>query len=91
MAITKIVDTYKISKSQIDKSPHYVYVKSDGNVYDSNPETNNIGKNIGHTGPTSTGGSHFAWEIIDLQLEQKYYVDAVTSDIISNSSYKEND
>lgn len=88
VAITRVVSTYNISEDQLDKPPHYVYVKSDGNVYESNPEQNNIGKIIGHTDTTNTGGSHFAWEINDLQGRQKYYVDAVIAEIISNSTYR---
>jgi len=87
-AIAMVVSTYNISEDRLDKPPRYVYVKSDGNVYESNPEQNNIGKIIGHTDTTNTGGSHFAWEINDLQGKQKYYVDAVIAEIISNSSYR---
>ncbi len=88
VAIARVVSTYNISEDRLDKPPHYVYVKSDGNVYESNPEQNNIGKIISHTNTTNTGGSHFAWEINDLQGRQKYYVDAVIAEIISNSSYR---
>jgi hypothetical protein len=88
VAIARVVSTYNISEDRLDKPPHYVYVKSYGNVYESNPDQNNIGKIIGHTDTTNTGGSHFAWEINDLQGKQKYYVDAVIAEIISNSSYR---
>lgn len=88
VAIARVVSTYNISEDRLDKPPHYVYVKSDGNVYESNPEQNNIGKIISHTDTTNTGGSHFAWEINDLQGRQKYYVDAIIAEIISNSSYR---
>ena len=88
VAIVRVISTYNISEDRLDKLPHYVYVTSDGNVYESNPEQNNIGKIIGHTDTTNTGGSHFGWEINDLQGKQKYYVDAVIAEIISNSSYR---
>jgi hypothetical protein len=88
VAIARVISTYNISEDRLDKHPPYVYVKSDGNVYESNPEQNNIGKIIGHTDTTNTGGSHFAWEINDLQGRQKYYVDGVIGEIISNSSYR---
>ena len=87
VAIVRVISTYNISEDRLDKLPHYVYVTSDGNVYESNPEQNNIGKIIGHTNTTNTGGSHFAWEINDLKGKQKYYVDAIIAEIISNSSY----
>ena len=88
IAILRVANTFNISEDQIDKSPNYVYVKSDGKVYDSKPELNNIGSNIGITEPTTTGGSHFAWEVDDIQDRHKYYVDSVIAEIISNSSYK---
>jgi len=88
VAISRLVSTFNISKNQLDSSPQYVYVKSDGTVYESNPELNNVGKIIGNTEPTNTGGSHFAWEIKDFQSKKKYYVDAIMAAIISNSSYK---
>jgi hypothetical protein len=88
VAILRVANTFNISENQIDNSPNYVYVKSDGNVYESNPELNDVGNNIGITEPTTTGGSHFAWEINDFQDKQKYYVDSVIAEIISNSSYR---
>ena len=87
-AIVRVISTYNISEDRLDKPPRYVYVKADGNVYESNPEQNNIGEIIGHTDTTNTGGSDFAWEINDLKGKQKYYVDAIIAEIISNSSYK---
>ena len=88
IAILRVVNTFNISENKIEKSPQYVYVKSDGKVYESNPQLNDVGKNIGITEPTKTGGSHFAWEIVDFERKQKYYVDSVIAEIISNSSYK---
>ena len=88
VAILRVVNSFNLSENQIEKSPQYVYVKSDGKIYESNPQLNDVGKNIGITEPTNTGGSHFAWEINDFEKKQKYYVDSVIAEIISNSSYK---
>ena len=88
VAISRLVSAFNISKNQLDSSPRYVYIKSDGTVYESNPDLNNVGKIIGNAEPTNTGGSHFAWEIKDFQSKKKYYVDAEMAEIISNSSDK---
>lgn len=88
VAILKVENTFNISENQLDKSPNYVYVKSDGTLYESNPELNDIGKSMGVTEPTTTGGGHFAWEVDDFQDKRKYYVDSVIAEIISNSSYR---
>jgi len=88
VAISIVSSTFNMSENQIDKSPQYVYVKPDGNVYESDLEFNNIGKIIGNTEPPNTSGSHFAWEINNLQNKKKYYVDGISGEIISYSSYK---
>ncbi len=88
VAILAVENTFNLSENQIDRTPNYVYVKSDGKVYESNPELNSIGNSIGTTEPTTTGGSHFAWEVDDIQNKHKYYVDSVIAEIISNSGYK---
>jgi len=88
VAISRLASAFNMSENQIEKTPLYVYVKPDGSVYESNPESNDIGKNIGKTDPTNTGASHFAWEIKNMQNKKKYYVDAINGEIISNSSYK---
>jgi hypothetical protein len=88
VAISRVLTVFNVSENQIDRSPQYVYVKSDGRVYESNPELNNVGKIIGITEPTNTGGSHFAWQINDILSKKRYYIDAVIGEIVSNSSYK---
>lgn len=87
IAILKVQNAFNISENHIGKAPNYVYVKPDGKVYQSNPEFSDIENNIGITEPTTTGGSHFAWEVDVFQDKHKYYVDSVIAEIISNSSY----
>ena len=88
IAISKVKKSFNISENQLNSSLQYVYVKSDGTVYESNPDSNQLGKIIGNTEPPNIPGSHFAWEINDIQTKERYYVDAIFAEIISNSSYK---
>jgi hypothetical protein len=88
IAISKVIKSFNISENQLNSSLQYVYVKSDGTVYESNPDSNQLGKIIGNTKPPNIPGSHFAWEINDIQTKERYYVDAIFAEIISNSSYK---
>jgi hypothetical protein len=88
IAISKVIKSFNISENQLNSSLQYVYVKSDGTVYESNPDSNQLGKIIGNTEPPNIPGSHFAWEINDIQTKERYYVDAIFAEIISNSSYK---
>ena len=86
IAISKVIKSFNISENQLNSSLQYVYVKSDGTVYESNPDSNQLGKIIGNTEPPNIPGSHFAWEINDIQTKERYYVDAIIGEIISNSS-----
>jgi len=88
IAISKVIKSFNISENQLNSSLQYVYVKSDGTVYESNPDSNQLGKIIGNTEPPNIPGSHFAWEINDIQTKERYSVDAIFAEIISNSSYK---
>jgi hypothetical protein len=88
IAISKVIKSFNISENQLNSSLQYVYLKSDGTVYESNPDSNQLGKIIGNTEPPNIPGSHFAWEINDIQTKERYYVDAIFAEIISNSSYK---
>jgi hypothetical protein len=88
IAISKVIKSLNISEKQLNSSLQYVYIKSDGTVYMSNPGSNELGKITGITEPPNIPGSHFAWEIKDIQTKKKYYVDAIFAEIISNSSYK---
>jgi hypothetical protein len=88
IAISKVIKSFNISENQLNSSLQYVYVKSDGTVYESNPDSNQLGKIIGNTEPPNIPGSHFAWQINDIQTKERYYVDAIFAEIISNSSYK---
>jgi hypothetical protein len=88
IAISKVIKSFNISENQLNSSLQYVYVKSDGTVYESNPDSNQLGKIIGNTEPPNIPGSHFAWEINDIQTKERYYVDAIFAEIIANSSYK---
>jgi hypothetical protein len=65
----------------------FVYIKGTGNIFESDPYSNSIGKYLGSSGePTITTGNHFAWEVLDKKGASLYYVDSVTGEIIVKSN-----
>ena len=61
----------------------FVYVKGNGSVFESNPDSNSVGRYLGSAGDsTITTGNHFAWEILDKKDVSLYYVDSITGDIV---------
>ena len=67
---------------------NYVYLKSNGTIYESNIDTSAVGKNIGNTEPTTTSASHFAWEVLDKVNHKLYFLDHLTAEIISTNNSK---
>ena len=61
----------------------YVYIKGNGDVYESKKDTNLIGTYVGKTSPTLSTGNHFGWEINFPTLNKTYYVDHLRGEIIS--------
>lgn len=84
-AVSIVLKENNLSKDEITHmQSRFVYLKSNGNLYLSDDKTKKIGNFIGSTSPTVTTGNHFAWEIKLNPINQTYYVDHVSGDIISN-------
>ncbi|HSF50103.1 MAG TPA: hypothetical protein VLA74_05010 [Nitrososphaeraceae archaeon] len=83
-AISLIVKQNNLTSEHIDKVlSKYVYVKGNGEIYDSKKDTNFIGNYIGKTSPTVTTGNHFGWEIYFPIINKTYYIDHLTGEAIS--------
>lgn len=83
-AISLIVKQNNLTSEHIDKAiSKYVYVKGNGEIYDSKKDTNFIGNYIGKTSPTMTTGNHFGWEIYFPTINKTYYIDHLTGETIS--------
>ena len=61
----------------------YVYVKGNGDIYNSNTDTKDIGELIGKSEPTTTTGNHFAWQIFIPDTNQSFYIDHLSGELIS--------
>ncbi|MGB9167807.1 MAG: hypothetical protein WCB31_02660 [Nitrososphaeraceae archaeon] len=84
-AISIVLKENNLSKDEVTYiQSKFVYLKSNGNLYLSDDKTKKIGNFIGITSPTVTTGNHFAWEIKLTRINQTYYVDHVSGEIISN-------
>jgi hypothetical protein len=83
-AISIISKQNNLTSGHIDKViSKYVYVKGNGEIYDSKIDTNFIGDYIGKTSPTVTTGNHFGWEVYFPKINKTYYVDHLTGETIS--------
>jgi len=83
-AISIIINQNNLTSEDIDNIiSKYVYVKGNGEIYDSKIDTNFIGDYLGKTSTTVTTGNHFGWEIYFPKINKTYYVDHLTGETIS--------
>ena len=66
-----------------DFSIRYVYIKGDGSLFESDANSNSIGKYLGKTETTITTANYFSWEI--KKNNYAYYVDSATGEIVAKS------
>lgn len=66
-----------------DFSIRYVYIKGDGSLFESNVNSNSIGKYLGKTETTITTANHFSWEV--KKNNYTYYIDSATGEIVAKS------
>lgn len=75
------------SHNSKDFATRFVYIKGNGSIFESDSNSNSIGKYMGSSGePTITTGNHFAWEVLDKKGASLYCVDSVTGEIIVKSN-----
>jgi hypothetical protein len=85
-AITIVAQKQNLTRYHMsDFSTRYVYIKGDGNVFESDVNTNSIGQYLGRAEPTITTGNYFAWEV--KKNNHTYYVDSVTGDLVAKRTY----
>jgi hypothetical protein len=63
----------------------YVYIKGNGEFYESDENSNSIGQYLGTTSSTITGGNYFAWKVENKIDGSKYFIEPIDGDIISQS------
>jgi len=86
-AAISIVITQKSSMhfTPKDFAVDYVYVKGNGEFYESNANSNSIGHYLGTATPTITGGNYFAWMVQNKKDGSTYFVEPIDGDIVSIS------
>ena len=84
-AITMIVQKENLARYNLsDFSTKYVYIKGNGAIFESDDNSNSIGKYLGKGEPTITTGNYFAWEV--RKGNHIYFVDSSTGEIISEKN-----
>jgi hypothetical protein len=86
-AAVSIVITHKSSMhlNPNDFAVGYVYIKGNGDFYESNENSNSVGLYLGTASSTISGGNYFAWKVENKVDGSKYFIEPIDGDIISQS------
>jgi len=61
----------------------HVYITGNGSYFESNLDSNSIGKYLGRSEPTKTGGNYFSWKITNKNDNRTFFIDQLDGEIIS--------
>jgi hypothetical protein len=74
---------YKQQADRKDFQIDYVYIRGNGSFFESNIDSNSIGKYLGSSEPTKSGGNYFAWKITNKNDNRTFFIDQLDGEIIS--------
>jgi len=78
---------YKQQTDRKDFHIEHVYITGNGSFFESNLDSNSIGKYLGRSEQTKTGGNYFAWKITNKNDNRTFFIDQLDGEIISQTMY----
>lgn len=86
-AISIVIDNRNlISSDGQDFVAEFVHIKGNGSFYESDLNSNNIGRYLGDSRPTVNNANYFVWKVTDKENNFTYFVDNSNGEIVSEIS-----
>jgi hypothetical protein len=86
-AISIVMDDRNLTSSdRRDFVTEFVHIKGNGSFYESNINSNNVGRFLGDSHPTINNANYFAWEVTDKKNNLTFFIDNLNGDIVSETS-----
>ena len=86
-AISILIDNRNINSSKgQDFDTEFVHIKGNGSFYESNLNSNHVGRYLGNSHPTINNANYFAWKITDKTNNFTYFIDNLNGEIVSEFS-----
>lgn len=86
-AISIVIDSRNLTHSdQQDFVTEFVHIKGNGSFYESNLNSNYVGRFLGNSHPTINNANYFAWKVTDKKNGLTYFVDNLNGGIVSEIS-----
>jgi hypothetical protein len=86
-ATSILIDNRNINSSKgQDFETEFVHIKGNGSFYESNLNSNRVGRYLGNSYPTINNANYFAWKITDKTNNFTYFIDNLNGEIVSEFS-----
>jgi hypothetical protein len=86
-AILIVIESKNLTYSERhDLDTEFVHIKGNGSFYESNLNSNQIGRHLGDSHPTINNANYFVWKVTDKRNNFTYFVDNLNGEIVSEFS-----
>ena len=86
-AVSIVIDKKNLNSSdRKDFVTEFVHIKGNGSFYESNLNSNYVGKHLGDSHPTINNANYFAWKVTDRMNNFTYFIDPLNGEIVSEIS-----
>jgi|SRR5215510_12596695 len=83
-AILIVIDNRNLTTSELqDFVTEFVHIKGNGSFYESNLNSNHVGRHLGDSHPTINNANFFVWKVTDKKNNFTYFVDNLNGEIVS--------
>jgi hypothetical protein len=86
-AISIVIDNRNLTSSdRRDFVTEYVHIKGNGSFYESNINSNAVGRYLGDSHPTINNANYFVWKVADKKNNFTFFIDNLNGEIVSEFS-----
>jgi hypothetical protein len=87
-AVLIVIENRNVTSSdRQDFVAEFVYIKGNGSFYESNLNSNYIGRYLGDSDPTINNANYFVWKVTDKKNNLTYFIESSTGEIVSEISH----
>ena len=86
-AISILIDEKRLEPNfdRQDFVSDFVYIKGDGSFYESEVNSNRVGRYLGDSEPTVNAANYFTWKITNTIDNSTYFLDHLNGEIVSET------
>ena len=83
-AISIVINNRNLASSdRQDIVTEFVHIKGNGSFYESNLNSNHVGRYLGDSHPTINNANYFVWKVTDKKNNFTYFLDKLNGEIVS--------